>query len=75
MKRNKLSNARNIRGKSKKCSLEKIRLHKSLVTITYLIEEGNESLWPIFEKLENELIRLNKREDRLSQYSRSGKLV
>lgn len=64
-----------IHDNSKNCALGKVRLHKSLVTITYLIQEGNESLWPIFEKLENELIRLDQRETRLSQYTCSKKAL
>jgi len=47
----------------------KVRLFKSLSTITWLIEMGNEDLWPIFEKLENELISLNQRQIRLTRYS------
>lgn len=48
--------------------LIEMRLHKSLETITYLIEIGNEELWPIFEKLEEELLRNLQRQKKLSRY-------
>lgn len=46
----------------------KSRLIKSLEIIALLINVGNENLWPIFEKLENELSKLEKNEARLSKY-------
>ena len=51
--------------------LGKGRLRNSLSVITHLIEKGNDDLWPIFEKLEDELIRLEERQNRLSRYSSS----
>lgn len=51
------------------CKIQKIRLRKSLGTIAALINLGNEKLWPIFDKLEDELLRLEQSERRLSQYS------
>lgn len=45
------------------------RLRNSLSTIATLIERGNEKLWPVFEKLEDELLRLEQKEMRLSRYS------
>lgn len=47
------------------------RLRKSLATISCLIEKGNEDLWPIFDKLENELIKHEQRRSRLSRYSQN----
>lgn len=46
----------------------KSRLIKSLEIIASLINAGNENLWPIFERLENELSKLEKNEARLSKY-------
>lgn len=48
----------------------KARIQISLATISILIENGNEKLWPIFDKLESELIQLEQKEDKLSRYSR-----
>ena len=48
--------------------LYKRRLREALATITGLIEMGNEDLWPIFEKLEDEFIRVEQRKSRLSRY-------
>lgn len=44
------------------------RLCEALKTIATLIKNGNENLWPIFEKLETELMTIQEREDRLSSY-------
>ena len=52
-----------------KVNLEKGRLRKSLTIISCLIEQGNDEFWPIFEKIEKELVRLEKRQSRLSRYS------
>ena len=55
-----------------KCSIaeiSKVRLRRSLGTLAVLIEQGNENLWPIFEKLEVALIRIEQNERRLSLYS------
>lgn len=49
--------------------LSKERLRRSLTTISILIEKGNDDLWPIFEKLEEELIRLKLKKKRLSRYA------
>ena len=49
--------------------LRKVRLRNSLAIISSLIEKGNENLWPIFEKLENELVKLEERRLKLSRYS------
>ena len=54
---------------SPNCEVRKTRLRESLGTIAVLIKSGNEKLWPIFEKLEDELLRLEQKERRLSQYS------
>lgn len=51
------------------CVMQKNRLRKSLGTIAALINLGNEKLWPIFDRLEDELLRLEQNELRLSQYS------
>ena len=48
--------------------LNKVRLHKSLGTLSILIENGNEELWPIFERLECELKRIDERVIKLSRY-------
>lgn len=52
-----------------KHEMRKSRLRESLGTIAALIKSGNEKLWPIFDKLEDELLRLEQQERRLSQYS------
>lgn len=44
------------------------RLRKSLAILTYLIERGSDDLWPIFEKLEGELVKLEQRQNRLLRY-------
>ena len=54
--------------------LRKLRLHSSLGIIADLIGHGNEKLWPIFEKLEDELLRLEQKEKRLSRYSNYQRL-
>ena len=46
----------------------KVRLCKSLATLASLINQGSENLWPIFEKLEEELSNLEKNETRLLKY-------
>lgn len=46
-----------------------IRLRNSLNVVSQLIQQGSDSLWPVFEKLESELVRLEERESRLSRYS------
>lgn len=51
-----------------------IRLRNSLSTIAALIQEGNDKLWPMFEKIENELLRLEQIESRLSKYSIANKI-
>ena len=51
------------------CETQKTRLRESLRTVAALIESGNEKLWPIFDKLEEELTKLEQREERLSRYS------
>lgn len=53
-----------------KIDFQKGRLRRSLTIISCLIEKGNEDLWPIFDKLEDELVRLEKRQSRLSRYSK-----
>jgi len=57
--------------KDKSSNLEKRkdRLKQSLATIAFLIEQGNENLWPVFEKLESELGRIQQNEYKLSLYS------
>lgn len=55
--------------RSNDCDLGSVRLRGSLATIAALIELGNEDLWPIFEKLENELSRIELRKSRLLKYS------
>lgn len=57
---------KDAKGRNK--DLIEMRLHKSLETITFLIEIGNEELWPIFEKLEEELLRNLQRQKKLSRY-------
>lgn len=52
------------------CETQEKRLRESLRTVAELIERGNEKLWPIFDKLEEELTRLEQKEERLSRYSR-----
>lgn len=47
-----------------------VRLRNSLNIVAHLIQQGSESLWPVFEKLEDELVRLEERENRLSRYSK-----
>lgn len=53
----------------RKCEKLKTRLRDSLGIIVALIERGDENLWPIFDKLEDELKRVEGRELRLSRYS------
>lgn len=56
-------------GDKRKCEKLKIRLRDSLGTIVALIEQGDENLWPVFDKLEDELKRIEGRDLRLSRYS------
>lgn len=44
------------------------RLRKSLETVATLIDKGDEDLWPIFEKLEKELTRIELKQNRLLKY-------
>lgn len=46
----------------------KLRLSASLSMLASLIDAGNENLWPIFEKLEGELHKIEINETRLSKY-------
>lgn len=46
----------------------KDRLNGSLTTISALIEKGNVELWPILEKLEAELMKIEQREMKLLLY-------
>lgn len=48
--------------------INKNRLRKSLVMVTFLIKNGNERLWPIFERLEDELIKLEQKDQKLRRY-------
>lgn len=57
------------RDKSSNLEIRKNRLKQSLATIAFLIEQGNESLWPVFEKLDSELVRIQQNEYKLSMYS------
>lgn len=44
------------------------RLLRSQGTIVSLIKNGEEELWPIFDRFEQELKNLEKRKNRLSRY-------
>lgn len=57
------------RDKSSNLEIRKNRLKQSLATIAFLIEQGNENLWPVFEKLDSELARIQQNEYKLSMYS------
>lgn len=50
------------------CDLHEVRLRKSLGIIACLIEQGSRELWPIFEKLEDELCQIEQRQTKLSQF-------
>jgi len=52
-----------------KGDLRKTRLRKSLQVVSILIETGNEDFWPIFEKLEGELLKIEQRQSKLSKYT------
>lgn len=43
------------------------RLRKALSTLTFLIERGNEDLWPLYEIIEDELIKFEQRQKRFSR--------
>jgi len=47
------------------------RLRKSQGTIVSLIKKGDDELWPIFDRLEEELMNLEERKSRLSRYSKA----
>jgi len=61
-------NKRLSRATIKNSDLSKGRLHNSLAILTDLIERGCDDLWPIFEKLEGELVRLEQRQNSLLRY-------
>lgn len=44
------------------------RVRNSLGILAKLIDSGSEELWPIFEKLESELLTIEQRQYRLSNY-------
>ena len=46
----------------------KRRLTDCLSVTASLINAGNDNLWPIFEKIENELLAIDKQNERLSKY-------
>ena len=51
------------------CELHKTRLRNSLSTLASLIKHGNQKLWPVFERLEDELLKLEQKEVRLARYN------
>lgn len=46
----------------------KRRLTDCLNVTASLINAGNDNLWPIFEKIEKELLAIDKQNERLSKY-------
>jgi len=46
----------------------KRRLTDCLSVTASLINAGNDNLWPIFEKIEKELLAIDKQNERLSKY-------
>ena len=51
-----------------KSSLTSSRLLNSLEVVASLIKNENDSLWPVLEKLEYELLKHKKRQSKLSRY-------
>lgn len=51
-----------------KSSLTSSRLLNSLEVVASLIKNENDSLWPVLEKLEDELSKHKKRQNKLSRY-------
>lgn len=47
-------------------NMSSIRLRKALKTIAFLIDAGQENLWPLFDKLDDELNNIESRKERLS---------
>ena len=43
-------------------------LHEALRKLTWVIETHSEAAWPIFDRLEKELVKLESRQDRLDRH-------
>ena len=43
-------------------------IQKGLAKLTWVIETHSENAWPLFERLEKELLLLNSRQDQLEKY-------
>ena len=43
-------------------------IQKGLAKLTWVIETHSEKAWPLFERLEKELLQLNSRQDQLEKY-------
>lgn len=57
---------------SQKHSASKIRVINCLNTLAGLINRGNEDLWPLFEKLDQELSNIERRNKLLNTHLRNG---
>lgn len=43
-------------------------IQTALVKLTWVIETHSDAAWPIFDRLENELLKLESRQDRLNKH-------
>ena len=43
-------------------------IQSALVKLTWVIETHSEDAWPLFDRLEKELLQLNSRRDQLQKY-------
>ncbi len=65
---NSRANPKNTNSRDQLSKIYRRRLTDCLSVTASLINAGNDNLWPIFEKIEKELLAIDKQNERLSKY-------